>query len=99
VKRIIENGASHVGAAGSPRAAKGKATTAVIAAAAIGLFASEQTRYAPTFPGFVVWLGQSGIARRLSPHPITALTAINADSQISIIKFHPKGQFFWGIDG
>jgi len=26
---------------------------------------------------------------------ITALTAINADSQISIIKFHPKGQF-WG---
>jgi hypothetical protein len=26
VKRIIENGASHVGAAGSLRAAKGKAT-------------------------------------------------------------------------
>jgi hypothetical protein len=39
VKRIIENGASHVGAAGSPRAAKGKATTAMTAAAAIGLFA------------------------------------------------------------
>jgi hypothetical protein len=38
-KRIIETGASHVGAAGSPRAAKGKATTAMIAAAAIGLFA------------------------------------------------------------
>jgi len=41
VKRIIENGASHVGAAGSPRAAKGKATTAMTAAAAIGLFAQR----------------------------------------------------------
>jgi len=38
-KRIIENGASHVGAAGSPRAAKGKATTAMTAMTAIGLFA------------------------------------------------------------
>jgi len=39
VKRIIENGASHVAAVGSSRAAKGKATTAMTAAAAIGLFA------------------------------------------------------------
>jgi len=39
VKRIIENGVSHVGAAGSLRAAKGKTTVAIIAAAAIGLFA------------------------------------------------------------
>jgi hypothetical protein len=39
VKRIMENGASHVGAAGSLRAAKGKATTAMTAAAAIGLLA------------------------------------------------------------
>jgi len=38
-KRIIENGASHAGAAGSPRAAKGKATTAMTAAAAIALLA------------------------------------------------------------
>jgi hypothetical protein len=39
VKRIIDNGASQIGAAGSPRAAKGKATTAMTAAAAIGFFA------------------------------------------------------------
>jgi hypothetical protein len=39
VKRIIENGASHVAAVGSPRAAKGKATSAMTAAAAIGHFA------------------------------------------------------------
>jgi hypothetical protein len=30
---------------------------------------------------------------------ITALIAINADSKISVIKFNPKLQFFWGIDG
>jgi hypothetical protein len=30
---------------------------------------------------------------------ITALTAINANSKISIIKFNPKDQIFWGIDG
>src|SRR5262245_9461197 len=30
---------------------------------------------------------------------ITALIAINANSKISIIKFNPKRQFFWGIDG
>jgi hypothetical protein len=35
VKRIIENGASHAGAAGSPRAAKGKATAVTTAATAI----------------------------------------------------------------
>jgi hypothetical protein len=39
LKRIIENGVSHVGAAGSLRAAKGKTTVAIIAAEAIGLFA------------------------------------------------------------
>ena len=39
VKRIIENGASHVGAAGSPRAAKGEAMAAMTAATAISLFA------------------------------------------------------------
>jgi hypothetical protein len=38
VKRIMENGASQVGAV-SPRAAKGKATAAMTAATAIGLFA------------------------------------------------------------
>ena len=30
---------------------------------------------------------------------ITALIAINANSKISIIKFNPKRQFFWRIDG
>jgi hypothetical protein len=30
---------------------------------------------------------------------ITALIAVNADSKISIIKFNPKRQFFWRIDG
>ena len=30
---------------------------------------------------------------------ITALIAFNADSKISVIKFNPKRQFFWGIDG
>jgi hypothetical protein len=43
VKRIIETRCNRMwGAAGSPRAAKGKATTAMTAAAAIGLLASEQ---------------------------------------------------------
>jgi hypothetical protein len=30
---------------------------------------------------------------------ITALIAIDADSKIPVIKFNPKRQVFWGIDG
>src|SRR5262245_29759264 len=30
---------------------------------------------------------------------ITALIAINADSKISVIKFNPKLEFLWGING
>ena len=51
------------------------------------------------FPALLSGLGSQELRGVYRLIQITALAAINADSQISIKKFHPEGQFFWGIDG
>src|SRR5262249_16006171 len=56
----------------------------------------EDRRDSPALPSGLGSQDLRGVYRLIQ---ITALIAINADSKISIVKFNPKRQFFWGIDG
>src|SRR5215475_3451149 len=56
----------------------------------------EDRRDSPALPSGLGGQDLRGVYRLIQ---ITALIAINVDSKISIVKFNPKRQFFWGIDG